>query len=61
MAIILRCHLLYALEVQLVGDSTEKHRFGFNSKERDDETYGDGDEIAFESRITRKQTMRKIL
>lgn len=40
----------------MVGRSYERdtslgYRFGFNGKERDDETYGVGNEIAFESRI----------
>jgi len=36
---------------EYVADTTDNYRFGFNGKETDNETYGDGNCIAFEERI----------
>ncbi len=33
------------------GDTSVKYRFGFNGKEKDNETYGDGNELDFGARI----------
>jgi len=36
---------------EFVGDTVDKYRFGFNGKEKTDETYGEGNEMDFGARI----------